>query len=298
MTNNNIKESFDDIEIKNINRSSWFRTMEHYPKTVGHMKLLVSIVDKIGIFDKFDLTQTSDMDSNKLNIIYAVLRIMNKVFNGYLDYVVKRIFRDGLKEIFPCTHLSCYDLFFDQLTQDIDHFICSIIKSDYLVMNAKMIKNKFTDYLRFTFDKTFYQNMIKKLSYNIGHNFYVQNEKLLDAMSQEFMTYTKETLTETYDTMKIFLDKIFDHECSEETLYDIITALKKHIDLKSLFIENCMEIDIYCEQKLDDEMEWFDHSIYINHDKLSESDEINTHDSEYFAYKQKIKKSVRIHENI
>lgn len=261
MSNTNIKKLPDDTVIKNISYATWFRTMDHYPKTIGHMKLLISIVDRTGIFDDFDLSKISNMDENKLNIIYAVLRIMNKVYTSYLDYVVKKIFRDGLTDIFTCTHLTCYDLFFDQLTQDIDHFVCLIVKKDYPNMNEKIIKNKFVDYLRHTFEKLFYKNMIKKLYYDIDDTFYEENNELFNAIIREFIYYTKNTLSETYETMKIFLHKIFDHKCSSEMLNEITTALKKHIDLKSLFKENCTEIDVYCEQKLDDEMEWIELSL-------------------------------------
>ena len=149
----NLKESqrnIDNTKIKNIESAEWFQTIYHYPKTIGHMKLLISIVDKIGIFDKYDIAKISEMESNKLNIMYAILRIMNKVFNKYSDYVVKKTFRDGLKDIFSCTNLTYYDLFFDQLTQDIDHFVCSIIKSDYPTMNRNVIEFKFVLNIVFT----------------------------------------------------------------------------------------------------------------------------------------------------
>jgi len=262
MNQNSIKETSDDLLIKNIKQASWFCTMEHYPKTVGHIKLLVSIVDKIGIFKKFDLAKTSDMEPNKLNILYAILRITNKVFNKYLDYVVRKIFRDGLKEIFSCKKLTYYDLFFDQLTQDLDHFVCYIIKTQYPQLieqsTEQLVKNKMVDFFHSNFRKIFYQNIMKKLSYDVGDDFYKENDKLFQSMAQEFVLYTKETLTDTYDTMKIFLDKIFNPDCSDTMLDEIFSALKKHIDLETLFEENCMEIDIYCEQKLDDELEWSD----------------------------------------
>lgn len=251
----NESDEIDDLQLKNIKQADWFKTMEHYPKTVGQMKLLVSIVDKIGIFDNFDLVKTSEMNSNELNIIYAILRIMNKLFNIYLDYVVKNIFMDSLKDIFICSHLTYYDLFFDQLTQDTYHFVCSMIKLQYPDMNENIIKNKFNDYLKMTFQKTFYKNIIKKLEYTIDDIFYKENEKLFISIINDFISYTSDTLSETYETMKIFLKKLFDTNCSEEITNEIINALKKHINLKNLFQESCMEIDIYCEQKLDDEFE-------------------------------------------
>jgi hypothetical protein len=297
MTNIDIKDLSDDIVIKNIGSANWFRTMDHHPKTVGHMKLLISIVDRIGIFDNFDLAKTNSMEENKLNIIYAILRITNKMFSGYLDYVVKKIFRDGLMEIFTCTHLTCYDLFFDQLTQDIDHFVCLTIKKEYPLMNEKNIKNKFVEYLRYTFEKVFYQNMIKKLCYEIDDIFYKENDELFNSIALEFIVYTKDTLSETYETMKIFLYKIFGQECSTEMLDDIMLALKKHIDLKSLFKENCTEIDVYCEQKIDDEMEWFDYSFDKNQDFIL-SDDNNIKKIKKDTLYNKPKKYKKIHQDV
>ena len=110
------------------------------------------------------------------------------------------------------------------------------------------------NYVRSTFKKTFYDNIMKKLSYEITKDFYDKHNELFERIAQEFIIYTKETLAETYETMKIFLNKIFEPNCSNETCNDIILALQEHIDIKKLFEENCMEIDVYCEQKLDDEI--------------------------------------------
>ena len=99
-------------------------------------------------------------------------------------------------------------------------------------MNEEDIKNKFVDYLDMTFRKIFYRNIMKKLGYTIDNQFYEENDKLFSSMVQEFTVYTKETFSETYDTMKIFLDKIFDENCSKETMSEITTALKKHINLE------------------------------------------------------------------
>ena len=247
----------DDKKIKHINQAFWFRTMEHYPKTVGHMKLLVSIIDRVGIFNNFDLVVTSEMDAKKLNILYAILRIMNKVFNKYLDHVVKRIFRNNLKQIFKQndSKTSHYNLFMEQLTQDIDHFICFIIKTDYPNMDTAKIKLKFIDYLKNTFQKNFYENIMKKISYNIGSVFYTKNDQRFVNIIDQFILYTQQTLDETHESMTIFLEKIFNKNCTPHILNEIISSLEKHIDLSNLFNENCMEIDIYSEQKLDDELE-------------------------------------------
>lgn len=100
-----------DIPIKNIEKSEWFKTMDNYPKTITQIKTLIELTDKIGIFEMFDLKKISNMDHNRLNAIYAILRIMNKVYNGYVDYVVKKIFINQIKDLFIFSNVTVYDLF-------------------------------------------------------------------------------------------------------------------------------------------------------------------------------------------
>ena len=254
--------------IKNINETDWFRSMVHYPKTIDEFKLLVSIVDKMNIFSKYDLHQIIDMHYHKLDILYAILLIMNKVFNGYLDYSVKKIFRDGLKELFACTDLQYYDIFFDQVTQDMDHFICIVVKKYYSKMDIFIIKNKFVEYLDSTFKKKFYVKILKKLSYDVNQQFYKQNDKYFTVIIEEFISHTNDILNDTYKTMSIFLDKIFNPKCSSETVDEIIYSLKKHINLKNIFEENYMEIDIYIEQKLNNICEPAE-TVYDSNDEIN-----------------------------
>ncbi len=249
MTNKNLMEY---SKIKHMDDASWFKTINHYPQTFGHLELLVSVVDRMGIFDNFDISKICQMDEYKLNIFYAILRITNKVFNGYVDFTVKKIFIHNLMQLFPCNEITAYDLFFDQLTQDLDHFVCITFKSMYPKMDESIIKLKFINYLKSNFDKNFYKNILKKLNYLMDKNFYSKNDKFFSSIIHEFVSYTKETLTETYETMTLFSVRIFDTNCSRKTTNEIIDSIKKHINLDSLFNEYCMELDIYCEQKLDD----------------------------------------------
>jgi len=248
-------------EIIHIKDSEWFTTLIHYPRTVEQMKLLVSVIDGVGIMDPYDIFAVEHMQSNKLNILYAVLRIMNKVSNGCLDYVVEKIFICGLKDLFNCSDLTAYDLFFDQLTQDFHYFVPHLIKLHYKAYGdhsarnttASTIKEKFENYLRTTFKKPFYVKLMKKLRYNIKNNFYEENNQFFLNIAQDFLNYTEKYLSETYETMNMFLEKIFDQKCSNKTIEDIVETFNKHINLSNLFEENCSEIDIYSEYKLNDD---------------------------------------------
>lgn len=268
-----IKVMYNDMKIKNINSAEWIKTMNQIPKTVGHMKLLITIVDKIGIFKEFDINKTSEMDSNKLNILYAILRIMNKVFNKYLDYVDKKIFMEKFKNIFPSTDLINHQLLLDQITQDIDHFVCSIFKNFYPNLNHHLILINLKKYITNTFKKSFYQNTMKKLGYIIDDSFFDKHKKIIDEMVDDFVSYTNQELRETYQTMRLFLVNIFNNNSSREMILDIMKSLEKHIDLRDLFKEDCLEIQIYSEQKIDDELEIDDRN---NHKKINTNTNFNS----------------------
>lgn len=239
-------------KLVHIDSAYWLKTMEHYPETVEEFKLLISIFDKTEIFKKFDLDQIINMNGDKLNILYATLRILNKMFNKYLDHVVKKIFKIRLEEIFICNHLTYYDLFFDQIVQDIDSFICSqiyLLWDDFPsdIPKCKIILEKLIDYLTRTFQKDFYQDIGKKLEYQLDHDYLNKNMEILSTIVEDYIVYTKETLAETYLIMSLFLEKIFGQHCDENIIKEIISALDKHFNLDELLNEQCTEIQIYYE---------------------------------------------------
>lgn len=249
-------------QIKNMGQTTWFRSTQCYPTTITQLKLMISIVDKFHIFDNFCLDSVIDMSSTKLDILYAVLRITNKLFNGYSDYVVNKIFCDRLREIFVCTKLSHYDMFFDQLSQDIDYFVCNGIK--FRNLHMPIVKNAFIKYLDKIFNKPFYLSTMRKLSYRVDIDFYKKHNIMLESIIIEYIHYTESILSETYDTMKLFLEIIFS-DCSADSVASIHECLEKHIDLADLINEYCMELDIYVEQ-----------NIYLdNVDKVDKVDKID-----------------------
>lgn len=259
-------------KIKNIKTAKWIKTIIHYPRTVYEMKLLVSVLDKFSIMDKYNVCMASNMDSDKLDILYAILRITNKVFNCYLTYAVQKIFLYGLKDLFTCTDLTSYDLFFDQLTQDFYHFVPIMIKLSPST-NVEIIKKIFCDYLKTSFSKPFYEELIAKLGYSIQEKFYTDNDQFFLNVTKNFLDYTNKYLSETIETMDIFLGEIFSPECASETVEDIITCLNQNIDLDNLFKEDCVEIDIYSELKLnsvtDDDLEISDNDISVKQQNIN-----------------------------
>ena len=246
--------NMNDIPIKYIDQALWLKTIEHYPKTVGHTKLLISIVDKMGIFTAFDISTTSEMDTPRLNILYAVLRISNKLYSKYLDHAVKKILVPKLVGIFYENfhkNPSQKQIFIDQFVQDMDHFVSMTVSTCFPMMIPSIIKNKLIEYLKVTFQKDFYKNVMRKMCM---HDFYSKHDNVFNQIVNDYITYSCKTLDEPYKTMKNFLELIFNINPNyAKPINDIVASLEKHINLTNLFNEHCMELDVYCEQKLHEE---------------------------------------------
>lgn len=263
-----------EYKIKNIKNSNWLMTLSYPPKSIDDIVLLTSIVDKIGIFKNYDLSKTNKMSGDQLNIFYIILRITNKIFNRYLDYIVKKIFIIGLKKIFNSIIIISCDLFFDQLTQDLYHFFNLMINKCYPKINKKHITIKFHNFLILLLEKPFYKEVVGQIGEN-NVNFIHDHKLIFNEMIDELIEYTKNNLDETYESMNFFCSKIFENNCSQETTNNITHALKNHININNLLDEECMEIDVYNEQKLDDIINNQNKNIFdiniINDCKLVES---------------------------
>ena len=249
-----LETSSDPIKIRNISQSEWFNSICQHPKTIGEMKLLISIMDRLNIFKNADLNQIAQMDHCRLNILYAILRITNKMFNKYLDYVSKRIFSGILREVFTCNNIGLYDLFFDQLVQDVDHFVCgsiqSILGGDQNSKAKSQIRSDLKSYLLTTFKKPFYQQISKKLSYDLSDKFFTENPKIISSIVNQYIAYTKDNIYDSYYNMVYFSENVFNKNCSDQVILTIMDTLTKHINLKELLEEPCIELDIYYEQLL------------------------------------------------
>jgi len=245
-----------DHKIKYIGKSTWFQTMEHYPQTISQLSLLVSIVDKAGIFKKYDLALTKNMDGRQLNILYAILRIANNIYNTYSEHSVKKIV-DRLKIVFKSDiePNNYFDRLIDQLMQDIDHFICITIKNHFYKMEKINLKKDFIRYFQLTLQRTFYTDCLKKINVTINSHFFETHLKLFTNITKEFISYTNENLFEPYNVLEQWLDKIFSPHCTQTCIKEVTHSIQKSINISDLLTESCMEIDIYSEVKLDEELE-------------------------------------------
>lgn len=247
--------SKDIKQIKNIEKTIWFRTINYYPKTMDDIKLLFMIVDKINIFHEYDLSMISEMNEKSLDIIYAILRITNKIFTKYSEHVVKKIFVNKFKKLLIEKYNVTKNLSFlmDQMIQDFEHFVSIIVKK-YRIFTQDTIKYELTKYIKNTFSNRFYKNCIKKLSSNIETDFYLKHDLIIDQITKDFISYTEENITSIYITMRFLLDNIFSNHNNVDQMDEIKNTLNKYINLDELFMENCMELDIYGDEKFNDDI--------------------------------------------
>ncbi|MEM3062739.1 MAG: hypothetical protein QW303_04230 [Nitrososphaerota archaeon] len=239
--------------IKNIDQTIWFRKIKHCPRTIEHIKLFVLIMDKIGILSGFDLQKMGEMEGAELDIIYATLRIMNKIFNKYLEGATEIIVKH-LKKIFVKKMLNkSYKLFFDQLIQDLDHFICSTIKNNFPDVSEEMVRKNLLEFLETNFRKSFYQNLVKKMSTNCD-KLLSQNDDIMKQCTTEFVNYSHLILDRPYCNIRLLLNNIFCNLYTQKRMDDLVNMFENNIDLSSLFNEECSEMEIYSEQKLNNEI--------------------------------------------
>ena len=85
----------------------------------------------MNILSDIDLGQMIDMDACRLNLIYAILRITNSVFNKYLNettLLLSEYFYQILKICDNHNNQNKYQLIIEQLKQDIDIFLDHVLK--------------------------------------------------------------------------------------------------------------------------------------------------------------------------
>lgn len=233
--------------IRHMNETIWFRQIDQYPKTVENMELLIYIVDKMGIFENFNMKCTEKMDANRLDLIYTILRITNREFEITVNKIVNKIFIPGLENIFEIS-----DTYLDQIIQDMDNFVCIILKKYYHKLETKFVLKKLLEYFNEIFKNRFY----KKMAHPIDNNFYTKNHHILHKISNEFVLTSKKKLDKLHHVMNLFLKKIFNPKTPYMVIAEINFTIQNNFDIRNLFEEECMEINIYCEQKMEEELEF------------------------------------------
>lgn len=255
--------------IKNIKKAIWLTSMNHYPTTLDDMKLLISLVDKMNILRNCDLDYISEMTYQGLNIMYAILRITNKIYTKHSDHIVEKIlvgsFRKLISEIDN-------EVLVDQMIQDFNYFVTLMVRKHYPNMQARSLTEELIMYLKNTFRSPFYKTHLSS-AYSTNE-FYSQNRVFFDKLAIKLIKYLDFYLKPTYLNMKVLIDTIFDENVINTRLDQIEKNLEKYIDLEKLFQEDCTELDIYCEEKCNDNA--LVKSSYCTRDELSPDDTIDT----------------------
>ena len=128
-------------------------------------------------------------------------------------------------------------------------------KKDYPDLEFDDVKRKLLQFLRKTFKQTFYTQNMLKFGTDTNKLFTLEsdNDIMIDMIVSEIMRLALDKISDMYSNMKIAVNKIFDTHVSQHEIINILKQIEKKIDINKLFHSECMEIDIYCEQSLDEE---------------------------------------------
>lgn len=249
-----------NLNLSNIESTTWMKSLDFYPKTSPQLDLLKSLLDKMDLFAKYDITNinVTNFSAIKLDVMYLILRIDDYVFKQYSNRVINDIFKKSLHDVFPCTNLMAHDMFFDQLTQDLDVFVLEnyIDAIDVNQIRIKRISKKFISCLKNLLDKPFYKKIVKKLNYNIDDDdFLVKHQRLFEITITEYILFTRANIIEIRNSLQLFLTVVFesdnDNIFDNNQLHHIHDSLIDHIDIQTLLDSSCMEIQIYSENIAD-----------------------------------------------
>ena len=235
--------SLDNIQIKQMENSVYFKALDKYPQTIGHMKILISTIDKIGIFDDFDMSIIKNLDGIRLDAIYIVLRLFNKTYNSFLSNSIGIIIKE-LDNIIRLERISSKASFIDQLMQDSDYFINKLISENREFHN---IKDQLTTFLKETFERKYYQNIFRRN--NISMDLLIKDNDYTIRNLSDKLCHEINEFVNSCKKFKNYLIHIFDINKDFDNIFDVI-QIKKN-DLKNLLKEHSMELDIYFEQKLE-----------------------------------------------
>lgn len=254
----------DNIDFSIIEKTNWVQFMKTVPKTLKHFDLLVFFLDKLDICKQYDLTYIQSFDEQRLDILYATLRLINHYFCVYNEYCYDSILGPFYTKLFG----DSYDLVFDQLTQDSEYFVANMIKKFYPKLEYDTISLEYQNHLKSIIQYEFYQKFISvKTDDNIEKTYtkiLTTFSKRIDKVILELISSANIYLDDIYELSNEIIGKIFDDNepIKSKNIDKIIQSLINN-NIDDIFDTECIEIERYYEELIND-----DSDTDINHGKL------------------------------
>jgi hypothetical protein len=239
--------------MKNITTTRLFSQLDACPMTTKEMECFIDLVDIAKLFSDFDIEQVKSFSSTKLDLIYVILRLSNLVHTRFVNSLLENIIIPQLQTTIHCTSLNWYNILFDQLAQDIEHFLHRAIRfclennSDYV--HQYMISGMI-DILKKVSTNEIYQTAFRKLGQKMDKNYFSVNDALFHSIVSDVEEEIRSEFAKTMESLLIFAQDSVDPEIEEDDVEKIMTSLEKIIGLDELMAQECHEIVIYVEQSL------------------------------------------------
>lgn len=242
----NIRDKTNEKIIVNISEAEWFQTLDFCPMTLNQLKLFISITDKMKILNSYDINLMLTMDSKRLNLIFAVLKVTDKFIISYSEQLIKKILKPYYIELF---NIDKHGMVMDQLIQDTEPLIMN-----YITTNFPEIHNDHLDIaLEFTkiIDNKFYKKAkLQNLDIN---NSNTKIRKTYDKFLERIIIYTTKSMRDIYDTMHKFMMEIFDDDTTDERINDLIYIIVNDMHFEQIQNDSFSDIDIYYEYYCNDD---------------------------------------------
>jgi hypothetical protein len=239
----------DNLIIEHIDQAKWLKSINYYPKKIGQLRHFIYMLDKLNLFggmqDK-EYRAISSMGGDRLDAIYAVLRIGQKTFDEFLEIIIK-FFLDYVKKIFKPSSDPNYDIFLEQLVQDFDYLIANIIREYYPHLDEEVLRQKMIEHFALAFQKKFYTKAMKGLKYR--KNAFVHDDIRLAVLVRQILQLDRKHLYPIYQSLVQIVCQIFEDTNIEEIQWQL-----SHMGVHKFLTETCTELEIFSEERLNAEI--------------------------------------------
>lgn len=214
-----------DSNIVNVHKTTLLKTIKKYPKTLLEFESLISIFDKMRVFDSFDTRKLVSMNEEQLDAIYLLLRVSNKIVSDFVDNITQTMCDTIILKL-----KTSDEMIYDQLWQDINNFVSELV----CCRRLKHAHSELISTLSTALSMIFYKNL------DIPDTFYIKNKKMLHKLADQLVSETNNHIGTHRTRMINYLNDI--------NLKMIVTQL--NINVKKLIAEHCLELDIFVEQSV------------------------------------------------
>jgi hypothetical protein len=233
--------SSDNIKIIKITKANWFSAIGTYPQTVGEFKLFVTMIDRMGMFEKFELSKIINMNVDRLNLLLGTLLLSNNLYSQYENYISRNVLTSFYKKLFTSVERD----YIHQLIQDSSDFINDIIRDTKKNTSYEIVKLHFVRHMKAIASSDYYSELLKEetdiTNRAVSH---------VDKYIHQAVLYINEQFMGNYRDLNHIAKYIFSSNTSTSIVVNNFNRYvnKNNINVKDIMVRGCDEIELYKEQ--------------------------------------------------